>query len=143
MPDLQGSSPDSGPGLFDSLRSFWSVLLAILYTRFDLVTTELEDQATRVVKMLLSALISLLCFHCALFFAMFFIVVAFWYSGYVPYIIAAIFLIYAAAGTVGLVMARDLFLNRPKFLSQTLTELRRDVEGLNRTLNRKTDEVGK
>ena len=38
MSDPEGTGSGASPGLFASLRSFWSVLLAILYTRLDLVT---------------------------------------------------------------------------------------------------------
>ena len=59
MADPNGSGTGPGPGLFASLRSFWSVLLAILYTRLDLLTTELQAGAVSVLKMLLYGLLNL------------------------------------------------------------------------------------
>jgi len=140
MPAPEGTGSGEGPGLFVSLRSFWSVLLAILYTRLDLVTTELEDEATRLVKVLVSGLLSIFCLHAAFFFAMLFILAAFW-DTHRLLVIGGIFGIYLVAGIALILIARNLVLSRPRFLSQTIAELRRDVEGLQRATAAKKDEV--
>jgi uncharacterized membrane protein YqjE len=140
MPDPQGSGTDSGPSLFASLRSFWSVLLAILYTRLDLVTTELEDQALRVAKMAVSGFVGLLCLHCALFFAFLWILAAFWDTQYRLLVIGLIFALYLIGAVAGFFVAYSLFVTRPKLLSQTIAELRRDVEGLKRLTTAKMEE---
>ncbi len=123
-------SVDSGasPGLFSSLRSFWSVLVAILYTRLDLLTAELEEEAKRAVQLVVVSLAGLLCAGMAVFFLMFFLVVLFWdHALLVLGIVCSISLLTTA---VLFFVARSMILNRPKFLSHTLTELRRDVESL-------------
>ena len=90
MPVPQGAGPGESPSLFASLRSFWSVLVAILYTRLDLVTAELEDEAARAVKLVISGVICLLSFHTAFFFAMLFILAAFWDTPYRLWVIGGI-----------------------------------------------------
>jgi len=130
-----GAGPDnSGPSLFASLRSFWSVLLAILYTRLDLATVELQDQGIRVVKLLLAGFIAAVAFLTAFFFLNFWIIAAFWSGPYRLLVIGIIFAVYFFGGVIAVVVARNLAVNWPGFLSQTIKELRRDVEGLNKLI---------
>ena len=138
----EGTGSGANPGLFTSLRSFWSVLLAILYTRLDLVTAELEDEGVRALKFILAALVSLLSLFAAFFFATYFIIAVFW-DNYAArlWTIGAIFAVYFAVGAILFLIARNLIMNRPRFLSQTIAELRRDVEGLKVAMAAKKDEV--
>jgi uncharacterized membrane protein YqjE len=136
----EGIGPDASRGLFASVRSFWSVLLAILYTRLDLVTSELQDEGVRLIKFLASSLLSVLCLHTAFFFAMFFLIALFW-DTHRLLVLGIIFGIYFAAGIGLLLIARNIILTWPGFLSQTIAELRRDVEGLNRAIATKKDEA--
>jgi uncharacterized membrane protein YqjE len=140
MPLPEGSGSQTGPGLFTSLRSFWSVLLAILYTRLDLATTELEDEAVRGIQLVATSLIGLLALFSAFFFAMFLIIALAWNTPYQFWVIGAIFGFYLVVGVGCIIGARNMFLNRPRFLSQTIAELRRDVEGLNRAVAEKKAE---
>jgi uncharacterized membrane protein YqjE len=139
VPESNGSG--ASPSLFASVRSFWSVLVAILYTRLDLVTTELEDEATRAIKLIVAGLVSVLCLFMAFFFAMFFVIALAWDTPYQFWVIGGIFGLYFVAGVALLLVARHMILNRPRFLSQTLTELRRDVEGLGRAVATKEKET--
>jgi uncharacterized membrane protein YqjE len=139
VPEDTGSG--ASPGLFVSLRSFWSVLLAILYTRLDLVTSELEDEGIRLLKLVIAGLISVLCLFMAYFWATFFLLALFWDTQYRLPVLGIIFGIYFIAGIGLLLVARNMILTRPKFLSQTIAELRRDVEGLRRAAAEKKDEA--
>jgi len=118
----------ANPSLYSSLRSFWGVVVAILYTRLDLATLELEEEATRAVQLVAVIMGALLCIGITLFFIMFFLVVTFWdHRVLVLGIICAV----GVVGSAVLVfVAKKMITERPKFLSQTLAELRRDIEGL-------------
>jgi uncharacterized membrane protein YqjE len=123
-------SVDSGANqsLYVSLRSFWGVLVAILYTRLDLATLELEEEATRAVQLVAVIMGALLCIGITLFFIMFFLVVAFWNQALI------VLGIICAVGIIGcavlVFIAQKMIVKRPKFLSHTLAELKRDIEGL-------------
>ena len=134
-------STDSGqnPSLFASLRSFWSILIAILYTRLDLATAELEDEASRAVQLLVVSIAALLCTGMAAFFVMFLFVVTFWDNRVL--VLSIVCGINIVASVILFLVARNMVLNRPKFLSQTLAELRKDVEGLRPAPAAKKDEV--
>ena len=141
MPAPEGTGSAPGPSLFASLRSFWSVLLAILYTRLDLVTAELEDEAVRAVKLLLAGVIAVLAFATAFFFVNFLIIAAFWDTEYRYWAFAGIIAVYLLIGLGSILAISNMIRSRPKFLSQTIAELRRDVEGLSKTIATKKDET--
>lgn len=130
------SSPenvDANSGLFGSLRSFWSVLIAILYTRLDLATTELEESGTHAVQLVVISLAALFCVGMTIFFFLCFLVIL---SG--PHLLLVLGIIcglcLVASVALGFI-ARKMALERPKFLGQTLAELRRDVESLRAKIN--------
>ena len=139
MPVPEGIGSGASPSLFASLRSFWSVVVAIFYTRLDLVTAELEDEAIRGLKIIAIGLVSLLCLFTAFFWAMFFLLALVWNTEYVLTALGLIFALYFIAGIGLFFVARRLVLDRPKFLSQTLAELQRDVEGLRHAAAKKDE----
>jgi uncharacterized membrane protein YqjE len=129
---------DSGvppPSLFTSVRSFWRIFLASLHTRLDLLTTELHEEAYRLAYLVGAAVIGLLCLHCAFFFLMLGILAAFWDTAYRLWVIFGIFAVYLLIAIGMLVYARSVIVGRPRFLDQTLTELKRDVEGFQAAIN--------
>ena len=132
MADSQGdgAGAGSGPSLFGSLRSFWSVLLAILYTRLDLATVELQDQGIRVIKLLLAGFVAVVLLITAFFFFNFWIIAFFWSGPYRLEVIGIIFAVYLFGGVIFIAVARNIVTNWPGFLGQTIKELRKDVEGL-------------
>ena len=143
MPVPEGTGSGESPSLFVSLRSFWSVVVAILYTRLDLASAELEDEATRGLKLAVAGLISMISLVFAFFFAMFFLIAVAWYTPYRLWVIGGIFGVYLLIGVVLAFVARNMILNRPRFLSQTIAELKRDAEGLSKAMAPKKDEVQK
>ena len=131
MADPQApAAAETGPSLFASLRSFWSVLLAILYTRLDLATAELQEQGIRVVKLLLSGFIAVVAFITAFFFLNFWIIAAFWSGPYRLVVIGLVFAVYFIGGIIAAGIAGAMLKAWPGFLAHTIKELRRDVEGL-------------
>ena len=140
MPVPEGSGSGESPSLFASLRSFWGVLIAILYTRLDLVTAELEDEAVRAVKLLVSGLIALIAFATAFFFVNFWIIAAFWSGPYRLLAIGIVLGVYLLIGMIAALAARNLIATRPKFLSQTIAELRKDAEGLSKAIAPKKED---
>jgi uncharacterized membrane protein YqjE len=128
MAEPESVDPGVSPSLFVSLRSFWGVIVAILYTRLDLATLELEEEATRAVQLVAVIIGALLCLGMTLFFIMFFLVVTFWEERVLVLGIVCGFGIVAT--TLLAFVAKNMIQDRPKFLSQTLAELRRDVESL-------------
>jgi len=143
MPVPEGSGSDESPSLFASLRSFWSVVVAILYTRLDLASAELEDEAARGLKLVVAGLISMMSLLFAIFFAFFFILALYWDTEYRLWVVGGIFGVYLVVAVVLALIVRNMILTRPRFLSQTIAELKRDAEGLSKAMAPKSDEVPK
>lgn len=139
MPASEGTGLGASPGLFESLRSFWSVLLAILYTRLDLATMELEEQVHLVARVLVAAIIAMIAFFFAFIIANVFIIALFWDGPYRLLAIGLVFGFYFVVGAIGALAARNFIATRPKLFGQTIAELRRDVEGLSRAVAAKKE----
>ena len=128
MADPENVESGTGPNLYSSLRSFWGVIVAILYTRLDLATMELEEEATRAVQLVAVILGGLLCLGMTIFFLLCLLVVL---SGsYLPLVLMIICVLGATGTALLTFIAKKMIKERPKFLSQTLSELRKDIEGL-------------
>jgi uncharacterized membrane protein YqjE len=139
-PGPVGLPPAPAPSLFASLRIFWRTLLATFHTRLDLFTTELSEEGFRLLNLVISSAIALLALHTAFFFLMLLILAAVWDTPARLWVIAGIGLLYLLIGVAALVIARNLIFNRPRFLGQTLDELKRDVEGLHTALKPRGEE---
>jgi uncharacterized membrane protein YqjE len=139
VPESHGSG--ESPNLFASLRSFWGVLLAILYTRFDLFRAELEDEAARTVRLIIVSLAAMAAICSTFFFLMFLLIASFWDTPYRSLIMGVVVAICGLLSVIFMVIARNLVLERPRFLAQTLAELRHDVEGLRPSSSTKLDET--
>ncbi|MCE0483395.1 MAG: phage holin family protein [Methylacidiphilales bacterium] len=126
MPAPEGAEKPAQPSLFDSLRVFWGVLVAIVYARLDLATLELEEAGTYAVKLILISLAALFCIALTIFFFLCFLVVL---SGtHLLLVLGIICVTCLAVGAILVLAARKMIAARPKFLGQTLAELRKDVE---------------
>jgi len=141
MPESEGTGSGPNPGLFASLRSFWSVLLAILYTRLDLATAELQELATHGIKLVIAGAVALIAFACAFFFANFFLIALFWHTEYRLWFIGGVIGIYFLVAIICALVVRNLVVNRPKFLGHTIAELRKDAEGLSKALTTEKPEA--
>jgi len=118
------------PGLFQSVRTFWRVLIAILYTRLDLLTTELGEEAYRILYLAIAVVVGLICLHLALFFFTLWLVLILWETPYLFWGVGGIAFFYFLITAGCAFYASRVLHNRPRFLGQTLDELRRDAEGL-------------
>jgi uncharacterized membrane protein YqjE len=133
-PGPVGVPPAPAPSLFTSLRVFWRTVLATLQTRLDLFTTELGEEAFRLLYLVIAVAIAILFLHTAFFFFMLWLLAAVWDTHYRLWVIGGITGLYLLVGLIALFAARNMIFNRPRFLGQTMDELKRDVEGLHTVL---------
>lgn len=77
MSSETGDSGNSG-GLFNSLRTMASTVLAIVRTRAELLSTELEEERIRLTSMLTWMLVVLFCAGMGAIFASLLLVLALW-----------------------------------------------------------------
>src|SRR6266404_9524538 len=112
-------------GLFESLRSLARTFVALVQTRIEIFASEIDEERTRLARIAVLAAIAALCIALAVILLVFFLVVLFWDTDRLLAIgaLAAIFAIGGIAACLGL---RAAISKRPKFLSATLAELRKD-----------------
>lgn len=78
-PDPRRAGP-SGPGLAESLRRAWASFLALLHSRVELLTRELELEVSRVVRLVVFGVIAFFFFGLGALTLTLFIIVLFWDS---------------------------------------------------------------
>jgi len=131
--DLESSpgEPSPRPSLMDSAKRMLATLIALVHTRLELFTTEIEEEIQRAASVLLWALVAL--FFGSLFVMMigFTIIVAFWDDHRVL----------AAGGVTGTyllgtivfgLLARSRLRAKTRFMAASIEELKRDRESLDR-----------
>jgi uncharacterized membrane protein YqjE len=124
-----GSEPDHGGGLFNSVRTMACTLIAIVQTRAELLSTELEEERIRLTSMLAWGFVMLFCAGLGIVFVTLLFVLALWdeHRLLAVGIPAAAFLLAAfAAWRVVLGKARA----KPRLFSASLAELSKDRERL-------------
>jgi len=124
-------SGDDTPGpaarLLRSGTQLAGTLLAIVETRFDLLTTEISEDTQRGVRILLWASVALLAGFAGLLFAGVTVLIVFWDEHRVGAALG-VTLAFLAIMAVALLVSRGRLRERPRLLDATRTELRRDVD---------------
>jgi uncharacterized membrane protein YqjE len=112
-------------GLLDSLRNLARTLLATVQTRIELFASDVDEQRVRLARIVVLAAIAAFCLGLSVILLVFFLVVLFWDTDRLL-AIGALCGVFAAGGIAAGLMLRSAFAQRPKFLSATLAELRKD-----------------
>ena len=114
------------------VRELARTLLAFALTRTRLAATELEEQALRLIEILVWIALALFFLGVAVVFAAVLVVLLFWDSNR---LLAAGLLasLFVAIGAGAALIARARLHERPKLLAATLTELERDRDTLGKS----------
>lgn len=116
-------------GLFGPLSEILTTLLAVLRTRLELISTEIEAERERLKEMILLSLIVVFCASLGVLLLTLFVVALFWETHRL-YILGGLTVLYLGVSLiVGLILRRKARA-KPKLLSATLTELGKDYEHL-------------
>ena len=115
--------------LLESLRGLSKTFIALVQTRIELFASEVDEERTRLARIVVLAMIAAFCLGLALVLLVLLVVVVFWDTNRLLAIgvIAGVFMIGALAALVSL---RKAIRQRPRFLSATLAELRKDEKEL-------------
>jgi uncharacterized membrane protein YqjE len=112
-------------GLFHSLRQLVATVLALVHTRLELATTELQEEVQRATSLLLWSVIGLLGAVLGLFFIGMTIIIAFWDG---ERLLAAILVTvgFVLIAVIGATIVIVKFRNKPRVLAATRAELGKD-----------------
>jgi uncharacterized membrane protein YqjE len=116
-------------GLLDSLRSLAQTFVALLQTRLEIVASEIDEGRTRLARIAVLAALAAFCLGLAVVLLVFFLVVLFWDTNRLLAIGVLTGVFTAGAIAAGLALRLEI-VRRPKFLSATLEELRKDAKKL-------------
>ena len=115
----------SAEGLFESLRNLARTFVALVQTRIEIFASEIDEERTRLARIAVLAAIAALCIALAVILLVFFLVVLFWDTNRLL-AIGVLAGVFAVGGIVACLGLRAAISQRPKFLSATLAELRKD-----------------
>lgn len=112
-------------GLLDSLRNLARTFLAIVQTRIEIFASEIDEQRALLARIVVLAAVAAFCLGLAVILLVLFVVVLFWDTDRLL-AIGVLAGVLAAGGITALMMLQAAVRRRPKLLSATLAELRKD-----------------
>jgi uncharacterized membrane protein YqjE len=124
---MSDAAPEPGP--IASLRRILATLLDLGRTRIELIAVEIEEQIEHAAKLLLWGIAAVYFGSLALLLLAFTIVIAFWDTHRMLAAIGVTAAFALAAGGAGLSVRKRLR-QRPRILTATTTELKRDADAL-------------
>ena len=113
--------------MFELFKRMAANMLAILHNRAELLVVEVEEEVLRLFCYLILSLVALICFGVAALLAILLVIVAFWDAHRIAAILGMMGVFGIAAVGIALYV-RHAFNTKPKFLSNTLGEIAKDVE---------------
>lgn len=126
---MSDPKPGGSGGLFDSLKGLAASLVAIVHTRLDLLSTELEEERARLASVLVMLFVALFCIGIGVVLLAFLIVVAFWESHRLL-ALAGLTAFFLVGGATAFGLARHRLRTKPKLFAASLAELSKDREHL-------------
>lgn len=117
--------------LLESLRSLARTFVALVQTRIELFASEVDEERARLAKLVVLALTAAFCLGLAVVLLVLLIAVIFWETNRLL-AVAVLAGLFATGGLAALLALRAAVRQRPKFLSATLAELRKDEKELER-----------
>ena len=128
---MSGPSTGGSSGLLDSLGNLGGTLVAIVHTRLDLLSSDLEEDRAHFFALLVLSLVAFLCVGVGVVLVMILLVVAFWDTHRLLSlaVIAAVFL---TSGIGVWVVAVRKARSKPRLFAASLSELSRDRQQLGR-----------
>ena len=112
-------------GLLESLRNLAKTFLAVVQTRIEIFASEIDEERMRLARIAVLAAVAALCIALAVILLVFFLVVLFWDTDRLL-AIGVLAGVFAVGGIAACLLLRAAVARRPKFLSATLAELRKD-----------------
>lgn len=127
------TGPASAPppsGVVDTIRSFLASWVAVVKTRVEIISVELEEQREWLEHLILMALAALFCISLGLILLTLFVVVLFWETDGRMWVLGGFAVLYLGGG-IGLWLAlRAKMKSKPKLFAATATELGKDYAAL-------------
>lgn len=124
-------SGTGGTGLLDSLRNLAVTLVAVIHTRLEILSTEIEEEKLRIAQQVLLAAVALFFFGLGVLLSTLFVVLLFWdtHRLAVAGLLAAAFL---GVGAIAALVFRSRARGKKALFAASLSELAKDQQQLKR-----------
>jgi uncharacterized membrane protein YqjE len=116
-------------GLMESLKRLASTLLAIIQTRLELLSSEMEEERLRIGQLFFYSSVALFFFGLAIMLLTVFIVVVFWDSNRLL-VLGGFAVLYFVAGLLAWNASRRVAQEKSKLFSASMAELANDRDQL-------------
>jgi uncharacterized membrane protein YqjE len=113
----------------DSVRSFLASWLAVIKTRVEILSVELEEQREWLEQLILLAVAAVFCISLGIILLTLFVVVLFW-DKYPLAVLGGFTVLYLGAGIGLWVTLRQKLKKKPRIFSTTAAELAKDYASL-------------
>lgn len=123
------SGPRPVAGLFQSLNQLLATLIAIVHTRLELLTTELQEEVRHVGAILLWAFVAAFAAMMGLFLIALAVIFVFWDTHRLTAALVMVGLFLGVTVVAGLILRHKLR-TKPPLLDDTLAELAKDRDQL-------------
>ena len=120
---------EQSAGLMGSVKRLLGTLSAIVATRLELLSNELQEERLYLTRMLLLSVVALFCFGLAVLLLTVFIVVLFWDDHRLA-VLGALSVSFFALGALLVMLLRGKARAKTKLFSASLAELAKDREQL-------------
>ena len=127
--NIAPEEPGHTESLLESLRGLAKTFVALVQTRIEIFASEIDEERARLARILVLGVVAAFCVGLALVLLVLLVVVVFW-DGNRLLAIGVIAGLFAIGALAALVSLRKAVRQRPKFLSATLAELRKDEKEL-------------
>jgi uncharacterized membrane protein YqjE len=133
--DPEGERPSRSAGLMDSAKRMLATVIALVSTRLELFTTEIEEEIQRAASILMWALVALFFGSLTVLMIAFTVIIIFWDDHRIlaAVLVTASFLL--ATLCFGL-LARSRLKMKSRFMAASIEELKRDRDALDRMTSR-------
>lgn len=122
----EGTNP-AGEGLLTSLKNLTATLIAVVHTRLELLSTDLEEGRERLISLLVMAFISLFCLCFGVVLLAILVVVAFW-DTHRLLVLGALTGVFFVVGVVLCALAIRALKTMPRMFEASLGELSKDYQ---------------
>jgi uncharacterized membrane protein YqjE len=119
--------PNQGNGLIDSLATLATTFVAILHTRLELLSTDIEEEREHILSLVKLSLIALFCMMLGMLLIAVLLIVALW-DTYRLVAIGSLAGFFIISGFIAWYMAKRKAKAKSRLFSASLLELRKDRE---------------
>lgn len=134
MSESQEPRSNPAPGLAESFKALLLTFISSLYTRFEIATTEIEEERERLEELLLLGVACVFCLCMGVLLVSLLIVALFWDTPFRMAVFGGVTALYLVCGTMLGLALRSKIRNKPRLFATTLSELAKDRDSLRQSI---------